>query len=56
MIRPDSFAEVIGTQPLLVLRPTGPITLLLEKLHEASATRKTPRSSRCGSRAHVEGR
>ncbi|CAK9055461.1 unnamed protein product [Durusdinium trenchii] len=28
--------SVIGTQPLLVLRPTGPITLLLEKLHEAS--------------------
>jgi len=28
--------SVIGTQPLLVLRPTGPITLLLEKLHETS--------------------
>ncbi|CAJ1371261.1 unnamed protein product [Effrenium voratum] len=28
--------SVIGCQPLLVLRPTGPITLLIEKLHEAS--------------------
>lgn len=28
--------SVIGTQPLLVLRPTGPITLLLEKLHETN--------------------
>ena len=32
--------SVIGTQPLLVLRPTGPITLLLEKLHETTPGRK----------------
>ena len=28
--------SVLGCQPLLVLRPTGPITLLIEKLHEVS--------------------